>query len=86
MQHRFFLEVIFKLKLRIYQVHLLGLEFLLNLTINFNVLHLHVGHILVQVFVNAELELLVVVDVLSHPVNCIFVGADINFVTADRSA
>lgn len=61
----------------------LGLELLLDVFVNIFLLLLRGTHVVVEVGVERQLELVVVVDVLRYPVDSIAVGADVSVVSAD---
>lgn len=80
------LKLVVQLLVRVGQELSLGLEFLLDVLIDVLLFLLRVGDIVVQVCMEAQFELVVIVDVLSDPVNSVTVGADVSFVPADLGA
>jgi hypothetical protein len=86
-----FLESLLKTSLGILEISSLVLVLLLDIWINFNVLHLLILDIRIEIFVDSPLELVKVVNVLNNPVdgilealNKVIVLSNLGFVLLDE--
>lgn len=82
-QRRHLLQLVIEFLIGIGQELSLCLKLLLDVLVYILLLLLLILHVVEQVLFEAQLQLLVVIDVLGDPVHCIAVGANVGHISAD---
>lgn len=83
---RLLFETLLERMNRVLKVLALVVVFLLNVSINFDILHLLILDILVQLVMNVLLKHIIVIDVLNYPINCIFKALDLCVISSNMSS